>query len=125
MSDPALRILLDQNVPVAVAAWLKTQRPEWDIHHVNDLGFEGKPDDFLFRWARENHAVVVTFDEDFGDARMYPLGRHHGIVRLRIWPTTIEQTQRALSRLLASLPASDWRSNLIIIDNEKIRVRRL
>lgn len=67
---------------------------------------------------------MVTYDEDFADARMYPLGNHRGVIQLRVWPTTVEQTQDALGRLLDQLPESDWRCNLIIVDNRKIRVRR-
>ena len=125
MHELRLAILLDQNVPLVAADWLRNQRPHWKIQHVNELGFRGRPDEFLYRWAQEHEAIIVTYDEDFADARMYPLGDHRGIVRLRVWPTTIEQTQDALSRLLADLPASDWRNNLIIIDNQKIRVRKL
>ena len=125
MHESRLVILLDQNVPLVVAGWLRNQRPRWKIQHVNELGFRGRSDEFLYRWAQEHGAIIVTYDEDFADARMYPLGHHRGIVRLRVWPTTIEQTQEALTRLLADLPASDWRNNLIIIDNQKIRVRKL
>lgn len=125
MPDVWLKILLDQNVPLAVAEWLRDQRPDWEVQHVNELGFRGRSDDFLYQWAQENEAIIITFDEDFADARMYPLGRHHGIIRLRVWPTTVEVTQDALARLLADLPEADWRDSLIIIDNQKIRVRRL
>jgi predicted nuclease of predicted toxin-antitoxin system len=58
------------------------------VHHVNELGFQGKPDQFLYKWAQENIAIVITYDEDFADSRMYPLGMHHGVIRLRVWPTT-------------------------------------
>ena len=125
MHELRLAILLDQNVPLVIASWLRNQRPHWKIQHVNELDFQGRSDGFLYHWAQENEAIIVTYDEDFADARMYPLGHHRGIVRLRVWPTTIEQTQDALSRLLAALPASDWRDNLIIIDSQKIRVRKL
>jgi predicted nuclease of predicted toxin-antitoxin system len=120
-----LRVLLDQNIPQALTGWLKGKLPGWEIRHVNELGFEGKADEFLFLWAQENGAIIVTYDEDFADSRFYPLGHHHGIVRLRVWPTTTEQTQNALERLIAALPPSDWVDCLIIVDNEKIRVRRL
>ena len=41
----------------------------------------------MFRWAQERGPVVVSYDEDFADTRSFPLGTHHGIVRLRVWPT--------------------------------------
>ncbi len=125
MPEEFLRVLLDQNIPQALSGWLKGKLPGWEIRHVNELGFEGKTDEFLYLWAQENGAIIVTYDEDFADSRFYPLGHHHGIVRLRVWPTTTEQTQNALARLIAALPPSDWVDCLIIVDNEKIRVRRL
>ena len=124
MPEAGLRLLLDQNVPYAVAQWMRQQRPAWLVQHVKDLGFEGQTDEFLYRWAQQEMAIVVTYDEDFADSRLYPLGHHHGIVRLRVWPTTTENTIEALDRLLRQLPDEEWPGSLIIIDNQKIRVRR-
>lgn len=117
-------LVLDQNVPEAIVPWLSGLLPEWTICHVKALHLAGAPDDVIYRWAQEHEAVIATYDEDFADARMYPLGQHHGVIRLRVWPTTIENTQLALTRLLASVPAGDWPRSLIIIDNHKIRIRR-
>jgi len=125
MPEASLRFLIDQNVPFAVTEWLKVQRPDWIIQHVKDLGFEGKSDSFLYKWAQENGAIVITYDEDFADARMYPLGAHHGVIRLRVWPTTIENTQKAITRLLMQIPENNFPKSLIIIDNYKIRVRKI
>jgi predicted nuclease of predicted toxin-antitoxin system len=119
------RILLDQNVPQALSGWLKERLPEWEIQHANELGFQGKSDEFLFLWALKNKAIIVTYDEDFADSRFYPLGSHHGIIRLRVWPTTVEQTQKAMERLLSDFPPSNWYNCLIIINNQKIRIRKL
>ncbi|MGB5158086.1 DUF5615 family PIN-like protein [Desulfobacterium sp. N47] len=120
-----LCFLLDQNIPIAISAWMKSQYPYWTIHHVNDLGFQGKPDSFLYKWAQEHCAIVITYDEDFADARMYPLGKHHGVIRLRVWPTTTENTQEALRRLLTQVHETNIINSLIIIDNNKIRIRKL
>jgi len=120
-----LKILLDQNIPQALSGWLKGTLHDCEIRHVNQLGFQGKTDEFLYLWAQKNEAIIVTYDEDFADARYYPLGQHHGIIRLRVWPTTIEQTQSAMIRLIADVPPPTWRNCLIIIDNNKIRVRKI
>ena len=125
MPEEIRKILLDQNIPQAILKWLKEKLPNWEIRHVNELGFQGKTDEFLYLWAQGNGSIIVTYDEDFADSRFYPLGDHHGIVRLRVWPTTIEQTQKAMERLLSDLSPTNWRDSLIIIDNQKIRVRKL
>jgi hypothetical protein len=55
---------------------------------------------------------------------MYPAGSHAGVVRLRVWPTTIEETETALRRLFESVPDEELLGSLVIVDREKIRVRR-
>jgi len=67
---------------------------------------------------------VVTFDEDFADTRMYPVGSHAGVIRLRVWPTTIEQTEGGLGRLPESVEDRDLVGSLVIVDDQRIRVRK-
>lgn len=55
---------------------------------------------------------------------MYPVGSHAGVVRLRVWPTTIENTETALARLLDSVAEDDLQGSLVIVDAVKIRIRR-
>ena len=92
---------------------------------MRDIGLRGASDQIIFEWARENSAIVFTFDEDFADTRMYPTGSHDGVIRLRVWPTTIEQIEEALDRLLNAVPDESLSRSLIIIDNLKIRIRRV
>lgn len=123
MPEP-LAVLLDQNVPRAVAAWLRGRRPLWIVHHAAEVGLAGKSDREVFAWAQEQRAVIVTFDEDFADQRSFQVGEHHGVVRLRVWPTTIEETQDALERLLSEVPDHELSGALVIIGRTHIRVRQ-
>jgi predicted nuclease of predicted toxin-antitoxin system len=91
---------------------------------VKEVGLSGHPDSEIFRWAQSHQSIVVTHDEDFADTRSFPLGSHHGVIRLRVWPTTTEITKTAIERLISQVPLSEWTSSLIIIDREKIRLRR-
>ena len=45
-------------------------------------------------------------------------------IRLRVWPTTIEETQDALERLLGEVPDEELARALVIVDRETIRIRR-
>src|SRR5205809_1995216 len=100
MPDLPLKLLVDQNIPQEVAVWMRERLPAWKISHVKEVGLTGRPDPEVFRWAQTNHAIVVTYDEDFADTRSFPLGSHCGIIRLRVWPTTVEATKAAIDRLL-------------------------
>ena len=122
--DPGYSVLLDQNFPAPVMDWLRKRRPTWRITHVNDIGLAGKPDRDVFLWAQRNSAIAMTFDEDFADPRSYPWGSHHGVVRLRVWPTTVEKTRHALERLLDSVPDDELRGAVVIVGNRRIRGRR-
>ena len=123
--DNDLFVLLDQNVPISVKNWLQQQKPSWKIQHVSFIGFDRHTDIDIFNWAQDNKAAIITFDEDFADIRMIGDRKHYGIIRLRIWPTTFEETISALEKMLDSLCENDITGNLIIIDSTKIRIRRL
>lgn len=122
--DEALRILLDQNVPREIAVWLHTRRPRWTVTHATDAGLSRATDPQIFEWAQERRAVIVTFDEDFADRRSFPVGTHHGVIRLHVWPTTVEEAQRAVERLLEAAADEEIPGTLIIVDRHRIRIRR-
>ena len=56
-------------------------------------------------------------------SRSFPVGDHFGIVRLRVWPTTAEETTAALQRLLEQVGEGELRGALVIVDRSRIRVR--
>lgn len=103
---------------------LRPLRPRWEIHHVGDVGLWGATDQRILEWAQEDGSIVLTFDEDFADARMFPVGTHHGVIRLRVWPTTVEQAGEAMRRLLDTVPDEDLPGSLVIVTNTRIRIRR-
>jgi predicted nuclease of predicted toxin-antitoxin system len=120
----SLSILLDQNKPAAVGDYLRNQKPRWTVRHVTTIGLSGASDAAIFEWAQQNSAIVLTFDEDFADTRMYPVGEHAGVIRLRVWPTTVELAQAALERLLSTTEDEALPGSLVMIDNHKIRIRK-
>lgn len=125
MTDaPPLSVLLDQNVPREVGEWLRRERPGWRVVHVCDVGLGGRDDLDIFAWAQDRGFVVLTFDEDFADRRMFPVGGSRGVIRLRIWPTTVENAVGALARLLACAAPDELAGALTIVGRSRIRIRR-
>lgn len=119
-----LRVLLDQNVPRVVAAWMRQIRTTWIVTHTSDLGLDGRPDTEIFDWAQTNGYLIITFDADFADTRTFPVGGNYGVIRLRVKPTTVEEAESALSRLLAQVSDAELRGALVIVARDTIRVRR-
>lgn len=120
----SLSVVLDENIPPAIVNYLSRKRPDWTVRHVREIGLRGAPDRAVFDWAQENKAIVITFDEDFADARMFPAGTHAGVIRLRVWPTTIEATEEGLDRLLNTTEDATLIGSLIVIDRVRVRIRR-
>jgi predicted nuclease of predicted toxin-antitoxin system len=119
----SLAILLDQNVPREIVPFLQKLRLQWSIRHTSEVSLRHAPDDSILEYAHTVNAVVITFDEDFADTRMHPVGSHAGVIRLRVWPTTVEEAQRALSRLLAFATDDEISGSLVIVDLQRIRIR--
>lgn len=103
---------------------LRERRPTWLVQHVADVGLWGASDTVILVWAQADSSIIVTYDEDFADARMYPIGSHAGVIRLRVWPTTIEKTVWALDRMLTEVSDDDLPGSLVVIDETRIRVRK-
>ena len=59
------KILLDQNINIKVQPWLQSEKPEWEVLHTEDLGLSLTKDEEIYAWAVENHAIIITFDDDF------------------------------------------------------------
>ena len=121
--DKQLKVLLDQNVPVAIVAWLKKLRPQWDVKHTSQIGLDNTDDDTIYEWGYQKQAIIITFDEDFADKRFFSTKDQPRIVRLRVWPTTIEEIQVSLQRLFSEFKDEDLFGALVIIDRQRIRVR--
>ena len=119
----SINVLLDQNVPRAVKTWLLGIKPHWKIYLTSDVALDGASDERVFSWAQEHEAMIITFDQDFADQRSFGSKHHVGIVRLRIWPTTVEETQNALSRLFSQTDEAKLKGALVIVDQDKIRIR--
>jgi predicted nuclease of predicted toxin-antitoxin system len=118
-------LLLDQNIPRAVADELRRIFPAWKILHTSQVELDNKSDDYVFQWVQDNQAVIVTYDEDFADRRIFTLNEDCGIVRLRVWPTTAAETVQALNRLFSEVAEAELRGALIIVGRSTIRIRSL
>lgn len=111
-------------MPKQLCTFLRRLKPGWETVHVGEVGLWGASDSAILAWAQPDRWIVITFDEDFADARMFPVGSHAGVIRLRVWPTTIEKAESALGRLFREVAENEIAGSLIIIDEQRIRVRR-
>jgi predicted nuclease of predicted toxin-antitoxin system len=115
------RFKLDENLPRDTEALLRNAGH--DVDTVLDEQLGGKPDPRVFAASQAEDRILVTFDLDFSDIRVYPPASHAGIWVLRPHTQSIENTLALLKSALPVLESESTRGRLWIIETERVRIR--
>ena len=115
--------LIDEDMPRSLAARLRAA--SLDAQDVRDVGLRGAPDSAVFRHAVTSGLALITGDLGFSNLLHFPLGIHAGILVARI-PNEVS-TARVNELVLGAiqqLSGEDILGNLVIIEPDRIRLRR-
>lgn len=115
------RFKLDENLPRDAEALLRNAGH--DVHTVLNEQLGGNPDPLVFDASQAEDRILVTFDLDFSDIRVYPPASHAGIWVLRPHTQSIENTLALLRSALLVLETEPTRGRLWIIEPERARIR--
>ncbi len=58
-----MRFLVDQNLPPALAVWLRDQG--YGADHTSEIGLDQIADRLIWTWAKTTGACTISKDEDF------------------------------------------------------------
>ena len=122
MTPTSIRVLLDENIPIELKEWLQARQPSWEVYHVYDVELESRPDSVVFAWAQANGYLVITFDKTFANGRDFAVGRHYGLIRLRVTPTGAGEAMDALESLFERVDEELLPGAKTIVRNNSIRV---
>ena len=117
-----MKLFLDENLSPQHASTLRTEGH--DAVAVYEAGISGAADERVLRFAVESGRVLVTLDADFANVMRFPPERTLGIVRLKVHPATDERIRQAIQRALLFLHNIDICGCLVVVDDDKIRIRR-
>ena len=115
-----IRFKLDENLPRNAEVLLR--QVGHDVHTVLAEQLGGNPDLRVFIVSQAEERILVTFDLDFSDIRVYPPASHHGIWVLRPRTQSIENTLTLLRSALRVLEDEPPQGRLWIIEPERIRI---
>jgi len=117
------KFVVDEDMPRSTGRILKKQG--YEVKDVRDYGLRGAKDEEIFEFAQREKAVILTGDRGFGNILRFPLGNHFGII-VANFPN--EMLTKEINRLLLEefkhLSEDDFKGNLIIIEPDKIRIRK-
>lgn len=113
--------LIDECVSIQTKLFLDSLR--FETVDSKEVGLIGTDDAGVFRYAKENGYVLVTYDKGFGDIRKYPPSSHNGIIILKIRnQISMERCHKVLEFLLGM--EKELRGALYIVDEKKYRKRK-
>jgi predicted nuclease of predicted toxin-antitoxin system len=95
-----------------------------DVVTVHDFALNGHEDTEILAFATAYHRILLTIDLDFGNIRHYPPEHHGGVIILRVRPSTLGQVHIVLAEFLQMTVPETLENTLVVIDHNKIRVRR-
>lgn len=117
----AVRFKLDENLPRDAASPLR--EAGHDVQTALDQNLGGNPDPKVLDVCRGENRVLITFDLDFSDIRLYPPASHSGIWILRPHTQSIDNTLALLKRALTVLQSEAVHARLWVIDPAQVRIR--
>lgn len=87
-------------------------------------GLSGISDDEVYKRACQENLVIVTMDKDFSRIFRFPPEKCGGIVIVKIYKRTVEETLEIFKKHYMSINKNDITCNLVIITPEGVRIRR-
>lgn len=116
-----VRFKLDENLPRDAEALLRDAGH--DVHTVLGERLGGNPDPKVLDACRAESRVLITFDLDFSDIRLYPPASHSGIWVLRPHTQSIDNTLALLKGALVVLETESAHRRLWIAEPGQVRIR--
>jgi len=119
-----MRLLLDENLPVALAEHLNSSG--WDAVTVGELGMKSAPDAAVLGRALSDHRVLVSADTDFGALLASSGSAQPSVVLLRMGSG--RRAEQLAGLMIANLPplVEDLAAGaMVVITDQRVRVRRL
>lgn len=117
-----MRFLVDEDLPRSTAKALSAAG--YEAFDVRDVGLRGARDRDILAYARQNKMTVVTADVGLVSLAYLSSAEHSGLVLLRLPPELpVKTVNEILLKALCSLSPEEITSSIVVVDQEKIRIR--
>jgi predicted nuclease of predicted toxin-antitoxin system len=118
-----MRFLADVGVSVSTAEMLRQRGHE--VLHLSEVSLHRLPDDEILVLARDESRVVLTFDLDFGDLLAAGSHRLPSVILFRLRDQTPRSVNPRLLALLSERTEDLLAGALVIVEDNRYRLRRL
>ncbi len=116
-----MRFLADENLFESIVEYLKNQGH--DVLCIRG-SLSGIKDDEVYKIACEQNLIIITMDKDFSKIFRFHPKYCGGIMIVKIYRHTIEETCEIFKKFFQMLKEKDISGNLIVITPNGIRIKR-
>src|SRR3954462_2058293 len=116
-----MRFLADMGVSITAVRELRDTGH--DVTHLEELGLRTLADIEIFKLAREERRVVLTFDLDFADIVATTNEPFPSVVIFRLRRGRPARVLARLEAVLSTASAALDRGALVMVDETRIRIR--
>lgn len=121
-----MRIFANENLFEPIIDYLRSLGH--DVLSIRDTGLSGISDDDVYQRACKEKrvviTVVITMDKDFSRMFRFPPERCGGIIVVKIYKRTVDETLAIFKKFYETIQEKDILKNLVIITPEGVRIRR-
>ena len=118
-----MSFLVDMPLSPGLATWMRDQG--FEAVHASEIEMSKATDEMLLDYAKSNNMVVITADLDYPRLLALTQEEGPGTILFRGGNFTEKQTLMLLSRALELIPISELAESIIVIEQERIRRRRI
>jgi predicted nuclease of predicted toxin-antitoxin system len=116
-----VKFLADENVYAPIIRYLRSVGHE--VLDIRETPHSGASDDEIFRKAVEEKLTILTMDKDFVRMLRFPPDQCHGIIVVKLYKMSVDETTEIFKRCFESLSHDDIAGKLFIITRDGVRTR--
>lgn len=117
-----MKMFADENLFEPIIDYLKGLGHE--VFSIRDSGLSGISDDEVYQRACKENQIIITMDKDLSRTFRFPPEKCGGIVVVRIYKRTVDDTLSIFKKFFESIQEKDMLGNLVTISPEGVRIRR-
>ncbi len=116
-----MKFLVDESVEYRLVKFLR--RKGYKVISIAEI-LPGAKDKEVLNLALKEKCVLITNDKDFGELAIKLLPKTQGIILFRMESAPYSKKEKAISLLIEKF-SEKLQNSLIIVSENKIRIRRL
>ena len=114
------KFLTDENIASSLIKEIR--RKGYDVKDIKEEKLFGASDDEILKMANKENRIILTHDKDFANLLNFPLTSHKGVILLRFFDQSPNNTVNHFIPLLDSKIKNKFKNKLVIVSENSVKI---